>query len=67
MFAGCGGLDLGFVGGFKYMGKRYPKHGFRIVKAFDNDPKAVETYEKNIGPEIELADLSSLAASDMPS
>ena len=67
MFAGCGGLDLGFVGGFEYMGKRYPKHGFRVVKAFDNDPKAVETYGKNIGPEIELADLSSLAASDMPS
>lgn len=66
MFSGCGGLDLGFLGGFEYMGKKYLKHGFHIAKAFDNDSKAVETYTKNIGAEIELADLATFPAEDMP-
>jgi DNA (cytosine-5)-methyltransferase 1 len=66
MFAGCGGLDLGFTGGFVYKDTAYSKHRFKIIKAFDIDPKAVETYRKNIGPEIEQADLSCIVPSDIP-
>ena len=66
MFAGCGGLDLGFVGGFKYMGRTYGRCGYRIVKAFDFDSKAVETYRHNIGSEIEHADLRAMPAADIP-
>ena len=25
LFSGCGGLDLGFIGGFDFMGKSYPE------------------------------------------
>jgi DNA (cytosine-5)-methyltransferase 1 len=67
MFAGCGGLDLGFLGGFTYKGTTYGKHDFKIVKAYDHDLRAIDTYSKNIGPEIEYADLSTLPASEMPS
>ena len=29
LFAGCGGLDLGFTGGFEILGKKYAKRNSR--------------------------------------
>jgi DNA (cytosine-5)-methyltransferase 1 len=29
LFSGCGGMDLGFKGGFDFLGKRYAKQPFR--------------------------------------
>ncbi|MCL1986629.1 MAG: DNA (cytosine-5-)-methyltransferase, partial [Firmicutes bacterium] len=28
LFSGAGGLDLGFIGGFDYLGKNYAKNSF---------------------------------------
>ena len=47
-FAGCGGLDLGFLGGFRWRGKQYPQLPFEVIAAFDNDSRAIETYNANI-------------------
>ena len=44
LFCGCGGSDLGLLGGFKYLGKHYKRLPFEIVYAIDNDKYAVETY-----------------------
>jgi DNA (cytosine-5)-methyltransferase 1 len=33
LFSGCGGMDLGFVGGFDYRQFSLPKTGFEIVFA----------------------------------
>lgn len=52
MFAGCGGLDLGFQGNFTYLGNHYPSLPFQIVWANDNNRAACETYKKNIGEHI---------------
>ena len=30
LFSGCGGLDLGFKGGFEVLGKKYSKRKFEI-------------------------------------
>jgi len=65
-FSGCGGLDLGFRGGFSFKGKKYPKMPFNILKAYDYDEKCVVTYKKNIGDHIEQYDLSKIAPEDMP-
>jgi DNA (cytosine-5)-methyltransferase 1 len=65
-FSGCGGLDLGFTGGFSFKGKRYPKLPFEILKAYDNDAKCVVTYKKNIGDHIEEYDLSRIDPGKMP-
>ena len=55
LFAGCGGLDLGFEGA-----------GFRIGLALDNDPAAVKTYNHNRQQRTALRfDLSSATASDV--
>ena len=48
LFAGCGGMDLGFLGGFETLGNYYPSLPFEIVQAFDIDDKAIETYRLNI-------------------
>ncbi len=46
LFSGAGGLDLGIK-----------QAGHTIVWANDIAPDAVETYKKNIGNEIVLADI----------
>ena len=33
LFSGCGGMDLGLMGGFSFLGREYQKHPFEIVWA----------------------------------
>jgi DNA (cytosine-5)-methyltransferase 1 len=49
LFAGCGGLSLGFQNA-----------GFKIVGAFENWKPAIETYKKNFSHPIYNCDLSNL-------
>jgi len=60
MFSGCGGMDLGFIGGFQIFGREYAKHPIDIVWANDLNPAACETYRRNIGTEIYTGDIWSL-------
>jgi DNA (cytosine-5)-methyltransferase 1 len=48
LFAGCGGMSLGFI-----------KAGFEIVAAYDNWPSAIDVYRKNFKHEIFLKDLKN--------
>ncbi len=57
MFSGCGGMDLGFRGGFDFLGEKYKKHPFRIVWANDLNPAACRTYAKNIDKNIVCGDV----------
>jgi DNA (cytosine-5)-methyltransferase 1 len=65
MFAGCGGMDLGFRGGFEYLGERFAPLGFELVNAYDFDAKAVETYRRNVDPRADVLDLSSYDPADL--
>jgi DNA (cytosine-5)-methyltransferase 1 len=47
LFSGCGGMDLGFVGGFSHRHYNLPKTGFKIVFANDFDTDATRTYQAN--------------------
>lgn len=47
LFSGCGGLDLGFSGGFQFMGRNYGKLPTEIVFANDIDIDAVKCYNSN--------------------
>lgn len=49
LFAGCGGLSLGFQNG-----------GYNIVSAFDNWKEAIKLYRKNFNHEIIECDLNDL-------
>lgn len=47
LFSGCGGLDLGFSGGFSFMGKKYKRLETEIVFANDFDIDACKCYNAN--------------------
>ena len=49
MFSGCGGMDLGFIGGFEVLGRRYRPLPFKIVWANDINQAACRTYRRNLG------------------
>lgn len=66
LFAGCGGLDLGLLGGFVYRSELYPALPFRILAAYDNDARAVETYRLNISPEVSEVDLTAVDMARLP-
>jgi len=57
LFSGCGGMDLGFQGGFKSLGVAYPRHPFEIVWANDFNEAACKTYATNLGPPIHVGDV----------
>jgi len=59
-FSGCGGADLGVVGGFEFNGKIYKKNGLDIVHASDIDKKAVATYNLNFEIPAIVADIRNL-------
>lgn len=65
-FSGCGGLDLGFMGGFKYKNITVPRTRFEIIAAYDIESRCVTTYHKNIGPHAQVADLARLDPKDVP-
>ena len=60
LFCGCGGMDLGIVGGFEYLGKRYSKLPFTIMKAVDNDPYCTKIYNDNFDTKCEICDVKDL-------
>lgn len=47
LFSGCGGLDLGFAGGFVSNGKEYPKLDTKIVFADDFEKDITDCYNAN--------------------
>ena len=57
LFSGCGGIDLGFKGGFEYREKIFPPMPFDIVWANDWDKHAVEVYNHNHSTDFEPADV----------
>ncbi len=48
-FCGCGGSDLGIIGGFEFLKDYYSPLPFEISYALDFDKYAVETYNANFG------------------
>ncbi len=66
LFSGCGGLDLGFRGGFKVNGKSYSKNKFQLTWANDFDQRACTTYSKNFSEPIVCADIAEILKGNYP-
>lgn len=66
-FCGCGGLDLGFRGGFNYKGRSIPRLPFDILSAYDNEAKCITTYRNNISDHAEVKDLSAFDPEEIAS
>jgi len=60
LFAGCGGLDLGFKGGFEFLGKKYAKRNFDLAWANDIDEAACITFKKYFNHDIVCGDIDKI-------
>ncbi|HFU3862575.1 TPA: DNA cytosine methyltransferase [Streptococcus suis] len=67
LFSGAGGMDLGFRGGFEYLGEVYDKNPFNLVFANDIFQQAADVYEANFGHKVERRSIADLdMEKDMP-
>lgn len=71
LFSGCGGLDLGFTGGFDFGRHTYEKLDTKIVFANDFDQDAYTCYNANPlltndGTTCLLADIRDVDANEIP-
>jgi DNA (cytosine-5)-methyltransferase 1 len=53
-------MDLGFLGGFDFLGKHYGKTDFDIIWANDINSAACDTYRQNIGDHILAGDINTV-------
>ncbi|MFZ4470963.1 MAG: DNA cytosine methyltransferase, partial [Pirellula sp.] len=67
LFSGCGGFDLGLLGGFSVYGEYFHNLPFELVHAYDFNAEAIETYRLNIGPEASVVDLTDVEMQALPS
>jgi DNA (cytosine-5)-methyltransferase 1 len=65
LFSGCGGMDLGLIGGFDFLGKRYKKLNYQIIQAFDIDKKAAEIYNSNFKHSCKVKDITEVSEDDI--
>lgn len=71
LFSGCGGLDLGFTGGFYFNGQKYKKLDTKVVFANDFDQDAATCYNSNSllvasGDVCRLDDIRNIDAEQIP-
>ena len=69
LFSGCGGLDLGIIGGFNFKGREYKKNNFKIVFSNDFDSAATKVYnanEKYFNHEILQKDIAKINSKEVP-
>jgi DNA (cytosine-5)-methyltransferase 1 len=60
LFSGCGGMDIGFKGGFSFLGRHYAKHPFELIWANELNAAACRTYRRNIGEHLRQGDIWTL-------
>jgi DNA (cytosine-5)-methyltransferase 1 len=60
LFSGCGGMDLGFLGGFEFLGKKYERTDFDIIWANELNAAACSTYKYNINNYIIEGDIQQV-------
>lgn len=66
LFSGCGGLDLGFTGGFSFLGKTYDKRNFDLIWSNDIEKNACNTFEKNFSKPIVCGDIRDILDNKYP-
>lgn len=66
LFCGCGGIDLGLLGNFSFLGKNYATHPFEIVYAVDNDSYCAKIYNDNFGHKCIVKDVREISIKELP-
>ena len=66
LFCGCGGTDVGLIGGFEFLGKTYSANNMDIVYANDIDDNACNLFELNFGIKPDNRDIRDIKSKDLP-
>ena len=66
LFSGCGGKDLGMIGGFSFLGKYYGKNNIEVVFANDIVQHACDSYNQNLGHSIKCCDIREINEKNLP-
>lgn len=66
LFCGCGGTDLGAIGGFVYNGKRYSRHPIELVFANDFEAGAADIYDINFKEKADRRDIRQIQSTEIP-
>ena len=66
LFCGCGGTDVGLLGGFEYLGKHYDFNDTEIVYANDIDENACKIFEENFGLKPDNRDIREVTSDELP-
>lgn len=66
LFCGCGGTDVGLLGGFDFLGKHYDSNGMEIVYANDIDDNACNIFRENFGITPDNRDIREVKSEEIP-
>ena len=66
LFSGCGGMDLGCLGDFSFLGKTFKKLPTEIVYSMDFDEPICNLYNSNFNHSCNVQDINLLKSSDVP-
>lgn len=66
LFCGCGGTDVGLLGGFRFLGKSYSSNNMEIVYANDIDDNACEIFKENFGIWPDNRDIREVQSDELP-
>ena len=66
LFCGCGGMDLGVVGGFSFLGKSFKRNNTEIVYAVDNDTYCTQIYNANFEHKCVVKDVREIGMDEIP-
>lgn len=66
LFCGCGGTDVGLLGGFDFLDKYYSKNNVEIVYANDIEDSACKIFKENFGIEPDNRDIREIKSSEIP-
>ena len=66
LFSGCGGMDLGMIGGFSFLGKEFEKLPFEIVYSIDFDANCTKIYNDNFEHKSMVGDVRDIDIDSLP-
>ncbi len=66
LFCGCGGTDVGLLGGFEFLGKSYESNNMEIVYANDIDDNVCKIFEENFGIKPDNRDIRGVKSEELP-
>jgi DNA (cytosine-5)-methyltransferase 1 len=66
LFAGCGGMDLGIQGGFRFNGKFYSRLNTEVIHASDIDERVINIYNMNFSHKSMPLDINELRSKSIP-